>query len=73
MYEIRQNGQCVLQSKDEHSIPMFFNNLTGVNIKGFDYKMYIRHVAREQMGFIPGQISLFKDGVEIRTGTIPDY
>lgn len=48
MYEIRQNGQCVLQSKDEHSIPMFFNNLTGVNIKGSDYRcIYVMsHVSR---------------------------
>lgn len=73
MYEIIQNGISVLQSNDDHSLPMIFNNLSGVNIKGSDYRLYIRHVARGQMGFVPGQISLFRDGMEIRTGVIPDF
>ena len=38
--EIRQNGKTVLESEDGLSIGMIFNNLTGVNLKGLEYRNY---------------------------------
>ena len=36
--EIRQNGHSVLHGEDGCSIGVIFNNLTGVNIKGAEYR-----------------------------------
>lgn len=69
--EIRQNGSTVLASSSEHAIPMIFNNLCGKNFLGKEYQDYIRYIALGEMGFKPGRIELYRDGILIRTGTIP--
>ncbi len=69
--EIRQNGKEVLSSEDGVSIPMFFNNLCGKNFSGEKYRDYIRYVALDDMGFKPGKIEYYRDGVQQKTGEIP--
>ena len=70
--EIRQNGQVVLSSDDGISIPMIYNNLVGVNMQGEDYRNYLKHVTMEDMGFEPGRVEYFRDGVFYKSCTIPD-
>lgn len=69
--EIRQNGEVVLTSDDGFSIPMFFNDLCGKNFSGAQYRNYLRHIAFDGMGFKPGIIEFYRDGVLQRTGEIP--
>lgn len=69
--EIRQDGKAVLESEDGFSIPMFFNNLCGKNFSGNEYRDYIRNIALGQMGFKPGVIEFYRDGVRQKTGEIP--
>lgn len=69
--EIRQNDKTVLSSTDGFSMPMFFNNLCGKNFSGKEYRDYIRNVALGEMGFKPGEISLYRDGKQVGTGIIP--
>ena len=69
--EIRQDGQTVLSSEDGFSMPMFFNNLCGKNFSGKKYRDYIRYIALGEMGFQPGEIELYRDGVLVANGTIP--
>lgn len=68
--EIRQNGKVVLSGEDGFSIPMFFNNLCGKNFSGENYRDYIRYTAFGEMGFKPGKITLYRNGVQVRTGKI---
>lgn len=70
--EIRQNGITVLSSTDGFSMPMFFNNLCGKNFSGKEYRDYIRNIALGEMGFKPGEISLYREGKQVRTGIIPN-
>ncbi|WP_294618520.1 hypothetical protein [uncultured Bacteroides sp.] len=70
--EIRQNGITVLSSTDGFSMPMFFNNLCGKNFSGKEYRDYIRNIALGEMGFKPGEISLYRNGKQVRTGIIPN-
>ena len=69
--EIRQNGKTVLSGEDGFSIPMFFNNLCGKNFSGEKYRDYIRNIALGEMGFKPGEVSLYRDGKQVGTGIIP--
>ena len=68
--EIKQDGKTVLRSEDGFSIPMFFNNLCGKNFSGNKYRNYIKHIALGEMGFKPGEITLYRNGVQVRTGKI---
>jgi hypothetical protein len=52
---------------------MFFNNLTGKNIKGEDYKLYIKGIAYKEMGFVAGKIEMYKDDHLQIAGNIPQY
>ena len=70
--EIRQDGKVVLSSEDGFSIPMFFNNLCGKNFSGEKYRDYIKYIALGEMGFKPGRIEFYRDGVLQRTGEIPN-
>ena len=65
--EIRQNGKTVLLG---FSISMFFNNLCGKNFSGEKYRDYIRYIAFGEMGFKPGEITLYRNGVQVWTGKI---
>lgn len=69
--EIKQNGKTVLWSTDCFSMPMFFNNLCGKNFSGEQYRIYLKSVAFTDMGFEPGEIELYHNGILVRTGTIP--
>lgn len=69
--EIRQDGKTVLSSEDGFSMPIFFNNLCGKNFSGEKYRDYIRYIAIGEMGFQPGEIELYRNGVLVRTGMIP--
>ena len=62
MDEIRQDGETVLSSSDGISIPMIFRNLSGRNFSGKEYRNYLRHVAYDDMGFVPGTITLWRGG-----------
>ena len=67
--EIRQNGHSVLHSEDGCSIGVIFNNLTGVNFKGSEYRNYLKDVL-PQMGLEYGEIGLYRDGVFVKSGTV---
>lgn len=71
MYSIKQNGKTILSSPC--NLMMFFNNLTGKNIKGEDYKLYIKGIAYKEMGFVAGEIEMYKDEHLQITGNIPQY
>ena len=43
--EIRQDGRTILSSEDGYSIRMFFNNLSGKNFSGKEYRDYVRNIA----------------------------
>lgn len=62
MDEIRQDGETVLSSSDGVSIPMIFRNLSGRNFSGKEYRKYLKHVAYDDMGFVPGTITLWRGG-----------
>ena len=68
--EIRQNGKTVLSGEDGFSISMFFNNLCGKIFSGEKYRDYIRYIAFGEMGFKPGEITLYRNGVQVWTGKI---
>ena len=70
--EIRQNGQVILSSDDGISIPMIYNNLAGVNMQGIEYRDYLKHVAIENLEFIPGRIEYFHNGRLYKSCTILD-
>lgn len=70
--EIRQDGRTILSSEDGFSIRMFFNNLSGKNFSGKEYRNYVRNIAFGEMGFRPGTIELYCDGKKVRTGTLPE-
>ena len=70
--EIRQDGRTILSSEDGFSIRMFFNNLSGKNFSGKEYRDYVRNIAFGEMGFRPGTIELYCDGKKVRTGTLPE-
>ena len=61
--EIRQNGHSVLHSEDGRIIRVIFNNLTGVNFKGSEYREYLDGVL-PQMGLEYGKIEMYRDGRE---------
>ncbi|EHH01384.1 DUF7688 family protein [Paraprevotella clara] len=67
--EIRQNGKTVLESEDGLSVGMIFNNLTGVNLKGLEYRNYLDCVLLP-MGLKKGTLEMFPDGVPVKSGTI---
>lgn len=48
-----------------------FNNLCGKNFSGEKYRIYLQSVAFGDMGFEPGEIGLYHNGILVRTGTIP--
>lgn len=62
MDEIRQDGETVLSSSDGISIPMIFRNLSGKNFSGKEYRNYLKYVAYDDMGFVPGTITLWHGG-----------
>ena len=70
--EIRQDGRTILSSEDGYSIRMFFNNLSGKNFSGKEYRDYVRNIAFGEMGFRPGTIEFYFDGKKVRTGTLPE-
>ena len=72
--EIRQNGVTILESEDNCSIPMIFNNLTGKNHEtDTEYQAYIKYTAISMMGFHYGQIERVEDGKVVETGQISKY
>lgn len=71
MYSIRQNGKIILSSPC--NLMMFFNNLIGKNIKGENYKLYIKGIAYKEMGFVAGIIEMYKDDQLQVSGQIPQF
>lgn len=59
-----ENGVAVMDEirQDGISIPMVFRNLSGRNFSGKEYRNYLRHVAYDDMGFVPGTITLWHGG-----------
>ena len=69
--EIKQNGEIILESDDNISISMIFNNLIGKNSQdNKDYQAYITYTAIPLMGFQYGKIELWENGKLTRTGYI---
>ena len=62
MDEIRQDSKAILSSSDGVSIPMIFRNLSGRNFSGKEYRDYLKHIAYDDMGFVPGTITLWRGG-----------
>lgn len=72
--EIRQNGTAILTSKDNCSIPVIFNNLTGKNHDtDGEYQTYIEYTAIPLMGFSYGEIERVENGEVRETGQISRY
>lgn len=68
--EIRQNGHSVLHSEDGCTIiGVIFNNLTGVNFKGAEYRDYLKGVL-PQMGLEYGKVEMYRDGICVKSGII---
>lgn len=65
MDEIRQHGKTVLSSDDGVSIPVIFRNLSGRNFSGKEYRDYLKNIAYADMGFVPGTITLWHDGLPV--------
>lgn len=57
-----ENRVAVLSSSDGISIPMIFRNLSGKNFSGKEYRNYLKYVAYDDMGFVPGTITLWHGG-----------
>lgn len=69
--EIKQNGETIIESDDNISILIIFNNLTGKNSKdNKDYQLYIKYTAIPLVGFQYGKIECWEDGKQTRTGYI---
>ena len=68
--EIRQNGKVMLSGEEDNLSPMIFKNLCGKNFSGTKYKDYIKHIAFGEMGLKPGEITLYRNGILVRTGKI---
>lgn len=71
--EIRQNGNVILSSEDGISISMISKNLCGKNFSDKEYRDYINHIALMEMGFEPGVIFHYRDGILCKNGTIPEF
>jgi len=70
--EIKQNGKVLLSSDDGVSVPMIFNNLSGRNFSGNEYRNYLATVSCE-FGVSAGRIELYRDGTAVETATIPEF
>lgn len=68
---IAQNGKVILGSNDGISIRIIFNNLNGKNFSSKEYKEYLKYIAYEEMGFIPGEIQLYRHNVIVTTAMLP--
>ena len=69
---IKQNGEIILSSTDNGSLPMIFRNLIGLNIKGEQYIQYLKNIAFTEMGFKSGRIEYWRNDKLISVGTIPN-
>jgi len=68
-HEIFNNGNLMLSSDDECSIPVIWNNITGLNSTSrSDHYHYLRFI--KYQGFIDGEIELVKDGIKIKKAEI---
>lgn len=47
-----------------------FQQLVRQNFSGEKYRDYIRYIAFGEMGFKPGEITLYRNGVQVWTGKI---
>lgn len=65
-YSIKQYGKVILTG--DHYLKMIWNNLTGRNFKGEEYRKYIDFAMSE--GFQRGPIELYKENELIETGEI---
>lgn len=70
--EIKQNDRVLLSSDDGVSVPMIFNNLSGRNLSGGEYRNYLATVSRE-FGVSAGRIELYRDDTAVETATIPEF
>ena len=70
--EIRQNGKTILSSEDGFSIRMFFNNLSGKNFSGKEYRDYVRNIAFGEWDCQTWYNRTLLRWREIRTGTLPE-
>lgn len=61
--EIRQNVEMIIESDDNISIPIIFNNLIGKNSRtNKGYQAYIKYTAITLMGFQYRKIVFWVDG-----------
>lgn len=69
--EIKQNGETIIGSDHNISIPIISNNLTRKNSKDIkDYQLYIKYTVIPIMGFQYGKIECCENGIFIRIGYI---
>lgn len=70
--EIRQHGKVILSGTDGISIPMLFNNLSGKNLVGEEYRAYIKRIAYREMGVVPGEITYYRNGNILKEALLPE-
>lgn len=68
--QIKQNGQVMMTSPENTSCSIIFNNLTGINIQGKEYKSYLSMMFHDFPKLTHGEIELWEDGQLKHTGTI---
>ena len=67
---IIQNGQVMMTSPENTSCNIIFNNLTGINIQGDEYKKYRAMMFHDFPRLTYGEIELWENGKLIDKGTI---
>lgn len=70
--EIRQDGKVLISSADGISTRIIFNNIVGTGLGRDIHERYIRHIAMDELGFVPGEIEYWRDGEMVRTHFIPN-
>lgn len=68
--KIKQNGQVMMTSPENTSCNIIFNNLTGINIQGEEYKNYLAMMFHDFPRLAYGEIELWENGKLIDKGTI---
>jgi predicted ester cyclase len=59
---IKQNGVTIMSSPENTSCSIIFGNLTGRNIKGEEYRKYLKMMFHDFPNLTYGEIELWEDG-----------
>lgn len=72
MFKIVQNQTCILSApgKDNPSCHIIFNNLTGKNFQGEEYRNYLKMMFHDFPQLSEGKIELYEGETLLETGEI---